>query len=700
MNRGLVDLMMNFCVGREVVVLGDFNLPSLVWPLENLFDNYISPVDRIFLDCFVDLGLTQWVEECTFISSGNVLDLFFTSENDRVGDVVIAAPFPRCAHSPVVCDVLFRRDFERHVDEERQRYLWFRGDFTTISESLSEVDWGLEFAYLSVNDSFSLLQSILISLVDEHVPRQPTTSAVPWAVRPPRWLSAERAEAWGLYKALRSDCGRNDGRSVGALEVFKQVNTVYRNFVFQSRLQCEEFLLTVYPESPKLFHAYIRKKKRGALSVGPLRLPCGRVIDDSQQMSEIFVSSFASVFVGGVPVDPSPGQRFIGQMRNFVVSLQDVHSILLGLDESSAMGLDGLHPKLLKSCADQLALPLYLIFNQSLISGVLPDMWKQSLVIPLYKSKSRYDPLNYRPVSLTSVCCKSMERVLASYLTEYLESNDILSPHQFGFRRHRSTEDQLLLTYADVAEWVDEGMVVDVVLLDFSKAFDVVSHVVLLSKLQDLGVVESLIRWIHSFLTGRTMSVGVDGCASTTREVRSGVPQGSVLGPILFLVYINSVTSGVVSSFKAFADDYKLYLRFPCRDTSAILQGMDTLQGDIDTVSSVARSWNLCLNPQKCVVMRFHRGVINWGEDGTRGYTLDQTALEFVESHRDLGVIVDTKLRFHQHIRVTVSKAAGLASSLLRSTVNRSPEFMVTICDSYSTNLGLLLHSLECGIPW
>jgi hypothetical protein len=434
-------------------------------------------------------------------------------------------------------------------------------------------------------------------------------------------------------------------------------------------------------DSPKLFHAYIRRKKRGRLGVGPLRDPDGQLVYKPLEMAELLASAFSGVYREDIPPNPAPFQVFGGEMREFSIASQDVFDVLAGLDVNSAMGLDGLHPKLLKECAVQLTQPLFILFNCSLQSGLLPDAWKSSLVIPIFKSKSRYDPLNYRPVSLTSVCCKSMERIVAAELVDYLESHHLLSSRQFGFRKARSTEDQMLLVYSEVVKSVDDGSVVDMAMLDFSKAFDVVSHPILLLKLQALGVSGVLLGWIGDFLASRTMCVGVDKVNSEPRDVLSGVPQGSVLGPILFLIYVNFLTDGLVSKFGAFADDFKIYLSFQRCD---VVGGMSALQRDLDSVFQTASSWNLSLNPSKCVVFRFRRRFAGWvGLGADAVYTLGGSRLEFVLAQRDLGVLVDVGLKFHGHIREVVRRASGLCSDLLRSTVNRSPDFMVTLFVSH-----------------
>ena len=335
---------------------------------------------------------------------------------------------------------------------------------------------------------------------------------------------------------------------------------------------------------------------------------------------------------------------------------------------------------LLKSCAKSLAYPLWIIYRLSLLECRLPVLWKTSVVAPIFKKGSRYNPLNYRPISLTSVPCKCLERVVAKHLTAYLEENNILSDHQFGFRAGRSTMYQLLLVYHDISTWLDEGNVVDLILFDFSKAFDVVSHAILLDKLSRLGVEANLISWIKDFLVGRTMSVSVKGERSNPRPVASGVPQGSVLGPNLFLIFVNHIASNLTCQYKIFADDLKIYMKI--RHDSAVdhLHDSQLCQADISLLQRTASSWGLKLNQEKCAVIRFQRKSHTLP---TPRYFIDQTPIKVVHSHPDLGVLIDSDLKFHQHIINTAQKAGGLAQNTLKATVCRSPDFMMSVFCSH-----------------
>ena len=689
-NDGLLAFLLEFCYGREVLVLGGFNLPTIQWT-DNLNMGTPCLADRGFLECFDSLGLTQWVMEPTYVPSGRTLDLVLTSESDRVGSMFLHPPFPGCGHVVVEFTYCFHMQ-HNHLDADDTVRLWHSGRYREINDYLGGVDWDVEFRLLDVEGMFGRFCSVLGALVDMYIPlRLGTPGRKPWPVRAPRQLLQRRAGLWTNYKTIRNIQGRRSLEALEALQLFQAANHEYRNFAVSSQIAYERSLADQLYCAPRLFHSYIRRKKVGQPQVGPIRLPSGDLVSDCVGMAEALAGAFAGVYARNPNLVPAQHRIFDGTMSELTFSVENVCELLDGLDGSSSMGPDGLHPLLLKSCSDNLAYPLHQIFTASLHSGRLPQLWKDSKVIPIFKKGSRYDPLNYRPISLTSVCCKTLERLVVKGLTEFLETNDLIGNNQFGFRSGRSVEDQLLLTYNCITEWVDRFYVVDLILFDFTKAFDKVNHAVLLRKLRLLGISGAVLEWISAFLQDRRMYVSVSGTHSSVKNVHSGVPQGSVLGPLLFLIYVDEVPKDISAHFKIFADDLKIYFRVSDSSGSAV-DAVERGQRDIDRICMVAASWGLTMNAAKCSVLRFQRGP-RAAPAAEEFYSLGGERIEFVNAARDLGIIVDYSLRFHDHVADVTRKANAVASNLLRSTLCRSESFMVQL---YTTHVRPLLEFASC----
>ena len=688
-NQAVLSFLADYTIDNNVILLGDFNLPSIKWGSQSMLDEYISPIDSLFYDAFTIAGLSQWVDQPTFVPSGNVLDLILTSEGDVVGTVEVLPPLPRCHHSPVVFEY-FCQSMPLDDGVDTSQRLWFKGNYASMNQELHGLDWDFLLGDSDINESYELFKSILSRLIEKYVPQKNCSRIPKWLSSPPRAMVRERAAAWGNYKNLRDGLGRRHMEVLAALGSYLALNRNYHSYMKNEQCNYERHLASLIGPSPKLFHSYIRRKKKGRPPVGPITMPYGAVSDDLE-MSELFADYFSSVFNGTDPVSPCTHQVFDGTMDPLTISYDSIRELLMDLDGSSAAGPDGVHSQVLKSCASALAYPLCIIFRRSLNTASLPNDWKHSTVVPIFKSGIRRALPSHRPVSLTSVCCKTMERMAGSHSVEYLETSGLISSNQFGFRAGRSTEDQLLLFYGNIAKCVDKGFIVDVISMDFSKAFDLVCHSILIDKLRLLGFDNALVNWIESFLVGRTMAVSVSGKLSSERLVTSGVPQGSVLGPILFLIYANFITKDVRSEWKAFADDYKVCVSYPRNATVCDVNPAQALQRDLNSICQVSKSWNLRLNPSKCYAMRFGRGVHS-NEDLTC-YYIEDHQLQYVDSYKDLGVIVDTSLRFHQHIRVLTGKAGGLMGELLRSTVCRTKEFMVTI---FVSNIRPLIDYCSC----
>ena len=246
-------------------------------------------------------------------------------------------------------------------------------------------------------------------------------------------------------------------------------------------------------------------------------------------------------------------------MPNIVVTAQGVLKLLLELNSRKATGPDKIPAILLKTVATEITPVIVSFFQQSLNTGTFPDELKKANVTPIPKKGSKSDVKNYRPISLTSILSKCLEHIVVSNFMDHLESNNILTPYQHGFRKHRSTVTQLLLTCNDFATSLDNHSQVDGILLDFSKAFDKVSHKHLFYKLSFYGLRGNYLNWVKSYLQNRTQCTLIDGQTSNESLVSSGVPQGTVLGPLFFLCFINDLPDVVASQIRLFADDALLY---------------------------------------------------------------------------------------------------------------------------------------------
>ena len=241
--------------------------------------------------------------------------------------------------------------------------------------------------------------------------------------------------------------------------------------------------------------------------------------------------------------------------NDIIVTEQKVLKKLSNLKTDKSQGPDGINPRILKECRNSLTKPLTIIFQKSVETGILPSDFKQANITLICKKGSQSSPENYRPVSITSVPCKILGSIIRDEMLGHLESNKLLSDNQHGFTKNRSCLTNLLETQEEITSCLDNGEGVDVVFLDDRKAFDSVPHHRLIHKLSRYGFGESFTRWITNFLCNCAQTVSIRGKFSQPAEVLNGVPQGSVLGPLLFILYVNEIPELVHGNAKLFADD-------------------------------------------------------------------------------------------------------------------------------------------------
>nr|VZI54006.1 unnamed protein product [Spirometra erinaceieuropaei] len=353
-------------------------------------------------------------------------------------------------------------------------------------------------------------------------------------------------------------------------------------------------------ENPILFYSYLRSSTRNGDPIPLLKTSEDVEISEDGEKAEHFSQFSNSIFTSESAFTPPDCDFDEGsKIESVSFSEETVRKELMTINESKSPGPDDIPPKLLKDLAAELAKPLSMLFQASFEAGCLPADWKSGRITPMHKGGSKAAANNYRPISLTSICCKLVEEIIKRELVRFLEQHNLLSYAQHGFRSGRSCVINLLNCLERWTWSVDEGKALHVVYIDFKKAFDSVPHQRLLHKLNRTGVWSNLLKWIQSFLLDRCTIVHVGGQQSTEVAVESGVPQGSVLGPTLFIFYVNDCVSELDCGVAMFADDIKLWSVIRTADDEK------HLQANLNRLQQWPMDWLLPFNEKKCCILRF-----------------------------------------------------------------------------------------------
>ena len=637
----------------HLLLMGDFNFPKIDWA-NYYVDAGENSVESRFFERTQDMFLHQHVDFPTRFRMGqepSSLDLVFTNEANMIDEVTSYAPLGLSDHVSLAFQFACRSDpYAKRSKTVSRNY--FKGDYEKCKKSFEEVNWDELLRDKNVEDGWSEIKQVMDRVVSENIPlwkegdKKQTKSYVKGSVKK---LVKSKHELWVRYQRTKSYFDW-------------QAYVRQRNIVTKELRKCrrdhERRLVKDIKTKPKAFYGYLNSSQKVKVGAGHLEKENGSLTSSEEEAAQVLCSFFQSVFV---QEDDGPLPEFACRtdtvLNNIVFSVNDVKKKLLALKEDKAMGPDGMHPKLLKECAESLAVPFYIIFKKSISSGVIPADGKVARVRPIFKKGSRKKPGNFRPVSLTSVVWKMLESIIRDKILAHAES--MLSVHQHGFLRGKSCLTNLLETLEAWTKSVDDGSGVDVVFLDYQKAFDTVPHKRLLKKLEAYGLTGKVLCWIKSFLTNRKMQVSLGDACSEWVEVSSGVPQGSVLGPLLFILYVNDIPEIVKSAVKMFADDAKLFT------STESVSKREELQKDLETLDKWSDDWLLKFNVAKC--KRMHLGYNNQGFD----YRMEGHQLERIEEEKDLGVWITSNMK----PSLQCSKAAGKAMAVL-AQVRKAFQFM------------------------
>lgn len=703
---------------------GDFNLPIIDWESLSLNPGYSSEDQRsasLLLDFKTQHFLTQYVSVDTRKISGqagSTLDLFLTNDPELFLDistdetvmsdhklVSIDLGYNPCLRAPHCCD---DSTDPPQIDGSDapvfSQFNFSKADFAQINEDLTNVNWdalndanpGDEFVDIFYESVFqACTKSVPLKRTNLH-PQSSNGNLDKGTMKILRINARKRTKIRKRLRFLKEF--QPSSLTIKNLEEnMKHLEINSKNAIMKDREIHERQAIENIKSNPRYFYSYAKKYSKRKCKIGPLKLgnkDNTTLIKHPRRMADVLQNQFKSVFSHPDMIDadqynvPQPSEdASTPSLEVFDFTPGDIIKAISEINSSSSAGKDGFPATLLKNCSASLAYPIFLIWKRSFETGNIHKKFLTQIITPVHKKGSKSKPQNYRPISLTSHIIKVFERIMRNKLVEYLESNNLLKNFQHGFRHGRSCLSELLAHFDDILKNLNEGNDVDVVYLDFAKAFDKVDHKLLLKKLKLLGISGKVYEWIKSFLSNRYQSVVIDGFHSFILLVISGVPQGTVLGPILFLIYLNDMKSAITSGsiLRSFADDSRLFKSISTHHDAV------HLQEDLSKVIQWASANNMALHEEKFELLQYSSSlssartlldILPFNQYARVYQTSEDHTLSPADQVQDLGVRMSSQLSFSTHINMIVDKACSKSAWILSVFQNRSKDTMMTLYKS------------------
>ena len=657
---------------NKLIITGDFNHPEIDWVNSVVKGGKFTPAMR-FYDCIMNNYLQQHVNTPTRARGSDkpsLLDLVITesSQTQVLPSLNVMEPFGLSDHSVITWKYLVSTTITDSITneaEEPPKRNYTKVDYDKLNELLLDVQWATKFNGRNVDECMNILYEEVDAVAERCIPRKKNSKwhdRPPWMTKAARKCIRKKRCAWNRYLASPN--------YQKYMQYVKQRNVTTKK-LRKAQREFEKNLAKNCKKNPKSLFKYANFKSNVKNNVIRLKDKEGNIKMTDLENAEILNTFFESVFT--VEEDAETLEKVTKEekalpdwlnykgnicndrLETFEITDSMIRDELQAIDPYKSNVKDCIHPKILKEGADSLLEPLKHIYNLSLREGKLPEMWKRGTITALHKGEDRHQAENYRPVTITSTLCRMLERILKKPILKHIEDNNLLVNEQHGFVGRRSCLSNLLLNMEKITETYDKGLPMDQIFLDLQKAFDSVPHQRLLCKLQQIGIHGEIYEWIKSFLSERYQRVGVNGVHSGWTKVRSGVPQGSVLGPILFIIFINDLPEHIEAWSSIFADDTKVL------ETVTNEDDCKRLQKDLDDLVEWAETWKLKFNPEKCKLM--HIGYRN----NHYNYYMKGHMLKKVETEKDLGVIMSHDLKPHANIEHHVKKANKMLGIIRRT---------------------------------
>lgn len=641
---------------RNIILLGDMNEDLL-----NL--NYHNLKDVLIVN-----SMQNTVLEATRL--GAILDPIIIPEDmSYLKSGTLGVPPSISDHKATFINIPF--SYECHSTYERLIWIYKNADFSLLKQKVSSFDWN-SLLTGTLDEACNLFTKTFLNFIKECIPSKYVLirpNDKPWYDSEIRHFSRTRDRL--KSKFIRSN---NPNDWTKYKQVRNKVNNLKKHAKEKFYNDLELTITDSFDNDKRKFWKLIRnfvKSDCNSSSIPPLKeinldgsiTHCFTDFEKAECLNNYFVS-ISTVNDDNVHLPPQR-KRCNNSLSNIRCTAAEIEILIKLLNPNKATGPDTISNRMLKAVAKEIAVPLEILFNRSFTECKFPQFWKVSYVIPLPKKGDNSCPSNFRPVSLLSGVGKLQERIVFKNIHNFLNQNNLLYKYQSGFLPNHSTSLQLIDIYHHICQTFDNNQYSCMVFCDVSKAFDRVWHRGLIFKLNEYGITGDLLKWLSDYLENREQKVLIKSCSSNTKPVTAGVPQGSVLGPLLFLIYVNDISESMLSLTRLFADDSSLFY-----SASSIADIEGIINYDLQILSRWAEQWLIKFNPSKTEAMLFtlkHDTVLP-------NLIFENTLIQFVDTHKHLGLTFSNNGQWHCHIDNIAKSAAKIIGIMrkLKYTLSRS----------------------------
>jgi hypothetical protein len=645
-------------------IFGDFNLPNLTWSSSgfSLSKPTPTPFETTFINFVVSSGISQIITQPT--RNDKFLDLVFTTQPNLLLDPRVEPPFSNSDH----CSIITNINLLTKPSFSAPRFNFYKGNYDQINNILLHIDWLTFFAGTAeVDGCYNKFLSLLHELIQVYIPYFVPKSPISGYPNHIQKLFIYRSKLW-------KDISKPHIKIKFDQVCLKIDSEIYR--FLQNR---ENKKFSSIKSKFDFIRSFIKPKDSHIpILVGRDQKPIFSNKLKTQALADQFSIAFSSDSISAALADSLP----INTLDFIEILPNTIFEALGRLDNSNCPSPDGIPNIFLKKCRTALVSPLNYIFNSSIMSAKIPLIWKTAIIHPIPKKPNPSLPIDFRPISLLCSSSKILEKIISDKLQQFIDANNILPECQHGFRQQHSVTTQLIEVVDDITFAIDNGCSTDIIYFDLAKAFDTVPFSRLISKLANFGIGGALLNWIEDYLSNRTFTVKINNHLSKNMPCLSGVPQGSILGPLLFIIYISDLpkicsTSNV--SIKLFADDLKAYISFNNSQNYST-----NLQQFIIKFSDYCLTNGLKIAANKCSVL--HLG----NKNPKNKYFIDQFQLPSIsetESVRDLGIHFTHNLKWDKHVEIITQKARRSSFALFKSIKSKNPNILINLFNIYSRSI-------------